>query len=112
MSDKSEKYEDEIEEILKDSGDLPEPPKALAQPQNPIFEDLKILDCAKFRAKVWACFPFKIDNCICSNGYFVFCHEIPVVCLVGTSCIFGNISCVFPGKEVTIVSKQHGWLFK
>ena len=42
MSDKSEKYEDEIEEILKDSGDLPEPPKNLAQPQNPILEDLKI----------------------------------------------------------------------
>ena len=42
MSDKSEKYEDEIEEILKDSGDLPEPPKNLPQPQNPILEDLKI----------------------------------------------------------------------
>jgi len=42
MSDKSEKYEDEIEKILEDSGDLPEPPKNLPQPQNPILEDLKI----------------------------------------------------------------------
>ena len=40
MSDKSEKYEDQIEKILKDSGDLPEPPPP--QPQNPLFEDLKI----------------------------------------------------------------------
>ena len=40
MSDKSEKYEDQIEKILKDSGDLPEPPTP--QPQNPLFEDLKI----------------------------------------------------------------------
>ena len=39
MSDKSEKYEYEIEKILNDSGDLPEPPP---QPQNPLFEDLKI----------------------------------------------------------------------
>ena len=42
MSDKSEKYEDEIEKILEDSGDLPEPPKNVPQPQNPILEDLKI----------------------------------------------------------------------
>ena len=40
MSDKSEKYEDQIEKILKDSGDLPEPPPP--QPQYPLFEDLKI----------------------------------------------------------------------
>ena len=40
MSDKSEKYEDQIEKILKDYGDLPEPPPP--QPQNPLFEDLKI----------------------------------------------------------------------
>ena len=40
MSDKSEKYEDQIEKILKDSGDLPEGPPP--QPQNPLFEDLKI----------------------------------------------------------------------
>ena len=40
MSDKSEKYEDQIEKILKDSGDLPEPPPP--QPPNPLFEDLKI----------------------------------------------------------------------
>ena len=40
MSDKSEKYEDQIEKILKDSGGLPEPP--LPQPQNPLFEDLRI----------------------------------------------------------------------
>ena len=42
MSDKSEKYEDEIEKILEDSGDLPEPPKNLPQPENPILQDLKI----------------------------------------------------------------------
>ena len=40
MSDKSEKYEDQIEKILKDSGDLPDPPHP--QPHNPLFEDLKI----------------------------------------------------------------------
>ena len=40
MSDNSEKYEDQIEKILKDSGDLPEPPPP--QPPNPLFEDLKI----------------------------------------------------------------------
>ena len=42
MSDKSEKYEDEIEKILEDSGELPEPPKNLPQPENPILQDLKI----------------------------------------------------------------------
>ena len=42
MSDKSEKYEDEIEKILEDSVDLPEPPKNLPQPENPILQDLKI----------------------------------------------------------------------
>ena len=42
MSDKSEKYEDEIEKILEDSGDLPEPPKNLPQLENPIVQDLKI----------------------------------------------------------------------
>ena len=40
MSDKSEKYDDQLEKILQDSGDLPEPPPP--QPQNPLFEDLKI----------------------------------------------------------------------
>lgn len=42
MSDKSEKYEDEIEKILEDSGELPEPPKNLPQLENPILQDLKI----------------------------------------------------------------------
>ena len=42
MSDKSEKYEDEIEKILEDSVDLPEPPKNLPQLENPILQDLKI----------------------------------------------------------------------
>jgi len=42
MSDKSEKYEDEIEKILEDSEDLPEPPKNLPQLENPILQDLKI----------------------------------------------------------------------
>ena len=42
MSDKSEKFEDEIEKILEDSGELPEPPKNLPQPENPILQDLKI----------------------------------------------------------------------
>ena len=42
MSDKSEKYEDEIEKILENSEDLPEPPKNLPQPENPILQDLKI----------------------------------------------------------------------
>ncbi|MAP36877.1 MAG: hypothetical protein CL698_04420 [Chloroflexi bacterium] len=42
MSDKSEKYEDEIEKILENSEDLPEPPKNLPQLENPILQDLKI----------------------------------------------------------------------
>ena len=38
-------------------------------------------------------------------GDFVFGHKVPLVCMVDTGCIFGNISCVFLGQEISVILK-------
>ena len=99
MSDKSEKYEDEIEEILKDSGDLPEPPQALAQPQNPIFEDLKIWIVQSLGRRFGLVSPLKLIIVSAVMGILYFVTKFPLFAWLALVAFLGTYLGFFLGRK-------------
>ena len=99
MSDKSEKYEDEIEEILKDSGDLPEPPKNLPQPQNPILEDLKIWVGQSVGRRVGLVSPLKLMIVSGVMGILFLVTMFPLFAWVTLVAFLGTYLVFFLGRK-------------
>ena len=94
MSDKSEKYEDEIEEILKGSGDLPEAP-----PPNPLFEDLKIWIRQSYARRFGVISPLKLIVLSAAMGILFMVTKFPLFAWLTLVAFLGTYVVFFLGRR-------------
>lgn len=97
MSDKSEKYEDQIEKILKDSGDLPDPPHT--QPQNPLFEDLKIWILQSLGRRYGVISPLKLIVLSAAMGILFMVTKFPLFAWLTLVAFLGTYIVFFLGRR-------------
>ena len=94
MSDKSEKYEDEIEEILKGSADLPAAP-----PPNPLLEDLKIWIRQSYARRFVVISPLKLIVLSAAMGFLFMVTKFPLFAWLTLVAFLGTYIVFFLGRR-------------